>query len=152
MSYLNTPPIPVMQHYFLQRRLETTSRVTCEYGFKKVNEVFFYFYCYRHLYEELRVKSLWRNKEYLPLYFVICRILQLQTLETETICFHFDIPPKSQTLITLANCSSSFSPIVLVKVSGYTRNIFCYVQCTSRRQYIVKSSRLLQNRVLNTHR
>ena len=49
-------------------------------------------------------------------------------------------------LFTLANCLSSFSPIVLVKISGYTRNILCYVWCT------MKSSQLLQNMVLNADR
>ena len=30
-------------------------------------------------------------------------------------------------MITVTNCSSYFSSIVLVNVSGYTRGIFCYV-------------------------
>ena len=42
-------------------------------------------------------------------------------------CFHWNIPPKTRKLITLANCSSSVCLIVLVKSTGYTRTIFCYV-------------------------
>ena len=53
--------------------------------------------------------------------------LKKHPLATELIFFHGNLPPKTGKLITLTNYSRYFSPIVPVKVSGYTRNILCYV-------------------------
>ena len=42
--------------------------------------------------------------------------------------------PKTQKLIRLAKCLSSVCPIVLVKCSGYTRMILCYVSAGENRK------------------
>ena len=81
---------------------------------------------------------------YISQYVVVKNI----PLQQKYYVFRRNILPKTQKLITLAKCSSSVCPIVLVKCSGYTRIILCYVSTRENRKW----SQLLQNMVLNAQR
>ena len=75
----------------------------------------------------------------LPLCFAKSSSLKRIPWHQKQYVFHENIPPKTRKLVTLANCLSSFCPIVLVEVQDIPETFFVrYHQET-----IVKSSQLL---------
>ena len=111
-----------MQHFFLHRRWDASTHVAWVNGLSQVDVIFTFADNYTRSFELRLCRVLPCTYLYISQYVVT---KQSTPLQQKQYAFHGNIPPKRRKFITLANCSSSVFPIVLVKSPRYTRIILC---------------------------